>query len=114
MSGWRRIGIVLSVIWFSGFGVFLLVEQPFSPATRYAHGYCSNTALLRMKNLNWNECLHDTIQDWESNHPRSLWNVVTEVLVANLLTIGLGWLVVWGCVAVVRWIRRGFAHDVAR
>jgi hypothetical protein len=29
MKGWRRIGIVLSVIWFLGFGVYLLAQPTF-------------------------------------------------------------------------------------
>jgi len=85
VRGWRRIGTVLSVIWFLGFGVFQLVEQPFSPATSYARAYCSNSALLRMNNLSWNECLSDKIHEWETKSPRNLWNVAAEVLVANLL-----------------------------
>jgi hypothetical protein len=32
----------------------------------------------------------------------------------DLLTIALGWLIVWGCVALVRWVHRGFAAPKRR
>jgi hypothetical protein len=31
------------------------------------------------------------------------------VIGVDLVTIILGWLIVWGCVAVGRWVYRGFA-----
>ena len=55
MKGWRRIGIIASVIWFFGFGVLL-------------------------------------------------WNQFVEGAVAPY-----GWLIAWGCVALGRWVHRGFA-----
>jgi hypothetical protein len=31
------------------------------------------------------------------------------VLGADLVTIALGWLIAWGCIALGRWVHRGFA-----
>jgi hypothetical protein len=33
------------------------------------------------------------------------------VLVIDLVTIALGWLIVWGCVALGRWVRSRFAAN---
>jgi len=33
------------------------------------------------------------------------------VLVIALVTIALGWLIAWGCVAFGRWVHRGFAAN---
>jgi len=32
------------------------------------------------------------------------------VLVIDLVTIALGWLIVWGCIVLGRWVRREFAE----
>jgi hypothetical protein len=38
--------------------------------------------------------------------------VVTELaaftVIYDLISIALGWLIVWGCVALGRWVHRGF------
>jgi hypothetical protein len=106
MRGWRRIGIVLSVIWFLGLGVFLWVETVQKlDADNCFHLYEKDTV----------KCIANaTLLRWSSNHPINNLTTGLAILGIDLATIGLGWLIVWGCVSVVRWIRRGFAHDAAR
>jgi hypothetical protein len=131
MSGWRRIGIVLSVFWFLGFGIFLwhqLVEDAVRPYTA-ALQRCSLIEDNEMNGLqyitdpdkrdkrlyaildNEHRCKEDAALQWKSTQP-SDGLLAVVMLATNLVTIALGWLIVWGCVAVVRWIRRGLvSHD---
>jgi hypothetical protein len=126
--GWRRIGIVLSVIWFLGFGVFLWETSLNDLVRPYAYqlkqcGYLIDSSALpdyltpemqdKLNKGNWDryhECEDRAKIRFEEqlrNNPDSL--RLVGVLGVDLITIGLGWMFVWGCVAVVRWIRRGFA-----
>ena len=59
------------------------------------------------------ECISTYILKYEREHeqPRDLGEVAPWILAFDFVTIGLGWLIVWGCVAAVRWIRRGFATN---
>jgi hypothetical protein len=52
-------------------------------------------------------CLSNAMDELRRTSP----SVSTRLLVlvgVGLLLIGLEWLIVWGCVAVVRWVRQGF------
>jgi hypothetical protein len=53
----------------------------------------------------YQECQDRATVDFK-NQPRGEWAEI--VLGVDLATIALGWLIVWGCVAVVRWVHRGF------
>jgi hypothetical protein len=70
ISGWQRLGIVLSVLAFFPLGILIwyLVWSTEAPTTH-----------------------------------------MLMVIAIDLILIGLGWLVIWGCIAVVRWVSPGFA-----
>jgi hypothetical protein len=53
------------------------------------------------------ECMKEASLKYESTRP-SDYARLAEIIVVNLVSIALAWLVAWGCVAVGRWIRRGF------
>ena len=119
MGGWKRIGVVLSVIWFLGFGVFMCIGtlQKLDAESARALGYCfdhvggeddhKDDAAI---NAAYEKCL---ALRW-SNHPiKTLSTAGLAILGINLAIIGLGWLIVWGCVLVVPWIRRGFEKGAA-
>jgi hypothetical protein len=129
MGGWKRIGIILSVVWFFGFGFFLLdrtLTHPSAGAEAYAQTYCLGQKTIETyKSDDWRqqdsvrarwdkfmpECVSSKARDYDIQNPspdRTLERAAITALVADVVTIGLGWLIVWGCVAVVRWIRRGF------
>jgi hypothetical protein len=55
----------------------------------------------------WKKCESDAKLQWESSR-QSDGLQLAVVIGADLVTIALGWLIVWGCVAVVRWVRLGF------
>ena len=56
----------------------------------------------------YHKCESDAGLEWKSRRS-SDGALFAMALVITLATIVLSWLIVWGCVAVVRWIRRGFA-----
>jgi hypothetical protein len=126
---WRRIGIIVSVIWFFGFGVLLwnqFVEDAVAP---YAQDLKICSAIEEYSDQFWqanardSEELSEKLQvnqdqcekcaskaklQWESERPSdSVLGIVA--LVIDLVTIALGWLIVWGCVALCRWVHRRFA-----
>lgn len=117
--GWRRIGIVLSVLWFVGFPLY----QLFSDHSRNLGLYEAQTAACRhalmedrlsgeeQLSSRYRKCLDDA-------------NLLLRMADDGLLTTGLplfaffgsvmiflAWLIVWGLVAVVRWVNRGFAAE---
>ena len=131
MKGWRRIGIIASIIWFFGFGVLLwnqFVEDTVAP---YALDLKICSAIEQHRDEFWqakarnSEELSEKLQAnqdeyekctskaklrWESERPSDSMAIVA-VLVIDLVTIALGWLIVWGCVALGRWVHRWFAAN---
>jgi hypothetical protein len=129
MKGWRRIGIIVSVIWFLGFGVLLwnqFVEDTVAP---YALDLKICSAIEQHRDEFWqakarnSEELSEKLQanqdeyekcaskaklQWESERPSDS-VLAIAVLVIDSVTIALGWLIVWGSVALGRWVYRGFA-----
>jgi hypothetical protein len=129
MKGWRRIGIIVSVIWFLGFGVFLWNQYVEDAVAAYAQDLKICSAIEQYSDDFWqanarnSEELSEKLQanqdqyekcrskaklQWESERPSDSM-AIAAVLVIDLVTIALGWLIVWGCVAFGRWVQRGFA-----
>jgi hypothetical protein len=122
MKGWRRIGIVLSVIWFFGFGAYLINHT--TELEIFNMGYDNCYAIYRHAvehaeergmQEKWmpdieaqlQECTKKVTLDYERTRP-SEYVTLAKIIVFNLITIALAWLVAWGCVAVGRWVYRGF------
>ena len=121
MRGWRRIGIIVSVIWFFGFGVFLwnrFVEDAVAPYAQdlqicsaieqYSDDFWQANARnseelsekLQANQDQYEKCASKAKLQWESERPSDSVLAVT-VLVIDLVTIALGWLIVWGLLSVV-------------
>lgn len=126
--GWRRIGIVLSVIWFVGFGSYLWSGD----VSRIGEFYS-----WQLKNCYARETIrNEALQYAKDERDREKWSAETEakakecrakasafhsyqweqargglwiLFAVDLATILLGSLVVWLIVLVARWINRGFA-----
>jgi hypothetical protein len=129
MKGWRRIGIVLSVIWFLGFGIYQLAQPTFE-VELYGRSLHNCTTIYEEAQENvrkfardaddmikrWmpdieaalKECEEQAKLRYEGAEP-SVYARLAEIIIVNLITIALAWLVAWGCVAVGRWVYRGFA-----
>ena len=58
----------------------------------------------------YEKCASKAKLQWESERPAD-GVLAIVVIVIDLMTIALGWLVVLGCVALGRWVRRGFAAN---
>jgi len=131
MKGWRWIGIVASVIWFFGFGVLFWNQYVEDAVAPYAQDLKICSAIEEYSDQFWQENARDkeelseklqANQDeyekcrskaklrWESERPSDSM-AIAAVLVIDLVTIALGWLIVWGCVALGRWVRRRFAAN---
>lgn len=122
MKGWRRIGIVLSVIWFFGFGLFLwheLVESEVAPyvvalkaCSQIEYSGDTDDPDVRMKRFDRAEkCRSNAKLEWEERE-RERWSTslaLAMVIGVDLVTIALGWLIAWGLLSVGRWVHRGFA-----
>jgi uncharacterized membrane protein len=96
LSGWQRIGIVLSVVW-------LVVGFVWARHLIYDPIYASDA-----------QCLGST-KDWsicDSSYKKDLAIGRDEELgmfaIVALAPIPIAWLLAYGIVALVRWIRRGF------
>ena len=128
MSGWRRTGVFLSVIWFLGFGLFLWhkirdqIPEPcaqqlqlcgvlldsWNQILKYVRP--TDEYIVQAANIEkYRKCLDDARVRFERElsklpAPRTQ---AAMVLGVDSLIICVGWLIVWGFVAVARWIRRG-------
>ena len=128
MSGWRLIGIIASVIWFFGFGVLLwnqFVEDAVAPYAQdlkicsaieqYSDEFWQANARdleelsekLQADQDQYEKCASKAKLQWESERPADS-VLAVAVLVIDFVTIALGWLIVCGCVALGRWLHRGF------
>jgi hypothetical protein len=131
MKGWRWIGIIASVIWFFGFGALFWNQYvddavaPFaqdlkicSAIERYSDEFWQTNARdseelsekLQVNQDQYENCVSKAKLHWESERP-SDGVLATVVFLIDLVTIALGWLIVWGCVALGRWAHRGFAAN---
>ena len=129
MSGWRLIGIIASVIWFFGFGVLLWNQFDEDAVAPYAQDLKICSAIeqysdefwqanardseelsekLQVNQDQYEKCASKAKLQWESERPSDSVLAIV-VLVIDLVMIALGWLIVWSCVALTRWVYRGFA-----
>lgn len=98
LNGWQRIGIVLSVVW-------LIVGSYWSQHLLFNPIYSAHTNCLN----------HPAIKDaavcyqmFEEQLANAVEQRLAMVALVGLAPIPIAWLLVWGLVALVRWIRRGF------
>jgi hypothetical protein len=112
MSGWQRIGVVISVLWLIGVPVYLVVHSSMNAG--YLYEQCLKTYLPDLTR----EEKHDTC--WSSSLIGTVnWKIVGSALIAGnfdtailwsmmLLPIAIFWLIGSITLGTVRWIRRGF------
>jgi hypothetical protein len=131
MSGWRLIGIIASIIWFFGFGVLLWNQFVEDALASYAQDLKICSAIEEYSDEFWQTNARDSVElseklqvnqdqyercaskaklQWESERPSDSVLAIV-VLVIDLVTIALGWLILWGCIALGHWVRRRFAAN---
>jgi hypothetical protein len=119
--GWRRIGIVLSIIWFVGFGGWLWIDSVRENADFYGglFGMCYSI----QSETGRREC-QEHADDYYRTTSAKLQSpeVLTALVAIDAGTVALGWSIVMGAVALVCRARRGshsaegegYASELAR
>jgi hypothetical protein len=128
LGGWQRIGVILSVLWFIGFGVFMF-EHEFSGHSDFRMwqlGNCVKIAEWRRESLQPSDASRDAQieRDLKDCSDRAsafftkqvgdLWSNLWILLLIDLASIALAWLLVWIVVSLVRWVSRGFQKPAAK
>jgi hypothetical protein len=101
MRGWRRIGIIVSVIWVfvGGFwGNNIGIHE--GDTAKVYYDLC-----LRRDNSDWAKCR----ADFETSYKRDIQYHWHYAAFLAFVPIPIAWLIVWGCIALGRWVHRGFA-----
>jgi hypothetical protein len=93
MSGWQRIGVVISVLWLVGLPVYVLIDHNLSGA------------VPPMTPLDLIALFATGKGAYRGGEPDPYWWIIW---IAVLGPIALFWLVGWIVLGTVRWVRRGF------
>jgi hypothetical protein len=99
LNGWQRIGIILSVIWFfvgAWLGLSALVK-PIYTGYRICQELTGGTYSV-------DECGKQLGQQLAAAEPQK----TLYIALFGLAPIPMAWLLGWGIVALLRWVRRGF------
>ncbi len=117
MGGWVRIGIVLSVIW-ALVGGFWGNDMAINDASKLSslqldNCVADNRARLHLKpgesesyDQVWNPCWAKLGENFLHNAEGHWW----AAAIVGLVPIPVAWLIIYGCVGIFRWIRRGFRN----
>lgn len=97
LHGWARIGIVLSMVW-AIIGSIWALNLLFEPV------YQNYVTCQTLISVSPSDCQHLFQTQFADAQQRRL----TAVAIVGLGPIPVAWLLVYGLVALVRWIGRGF------
>src|SRR5436190_18951978 len=104
-----RIGIILSVIWFIGFGGYIWFSniQQLNDLYSIDLRACSETFDRTQNSINYEDCMEEAREVYLSR-----FNVYKEriprLLIVDVGIVAFGWSIALLGVVVTRWIRRGF------
>ncbi len=111
---WLRIGIVLSVIWFIAFGGYqwTFSTQHNGDVYRSRLGKCEEILGTdnQFNRAKYEKCLADAKEGFLDNSDR-LYKGIPILLFLDLLTIAIGWALVWNVTLVVRWAGRDYGFS---
>jgi hypothetical protein len=115
LNGWQRIGIVASVCWFvvGGFWINSLVINGLGASVKTEYRHCLDRHSFQPDgsvpaDTDWGPCDKKFEADW-SAAVADHWSYAAAY---TLIPIPIAWLVVYGLVALVRWIKAGFATPI--
>jgi hypothetical protein len=125
LGGWQRIGVILSVLWFVGFGVFMWVHETnsYNDFFMWRLGNCYKIAEMRREPLTLNDPAYASRdaqieRDLKDCRERAsafftkqvgdFWSSLWILPLVDIASIALAWLLVWIVVSLVRWVSRGF------
>jgi hypothetical protein len=106
-GGWRRIGIVLSIIWFVGFGGWMWIDSVGENADFYGglFGMCYSIQSETARR----ECQKHANDYYQTTSAKLQSPEVLAALVAvDAGTVALGWSIVMAAVALVRGVKHRF------
>jgi hypothetical protein len=114
MKGWRRIGIVLSVLAFFPLGILIWklptvseilydmrtntcgkVRQYDLDGIDQVHDMDKWSKVVEESNVWYERCISKTYREYESTNPPSQTKRLLIVIAIVLVLIGLGWLIAW-------------------
>jgi len=104
LSGWQRLGVVVSVVWLVSSFVWVRWHryQRDMDIAKEALGLCATSR----PNDNWQENFN---RCWEENTPlRKSPFYWPPILAFSLIPIPLFWLFGWAVLGTTRWVRAGF------
>jgi hypothetical protein len=111
LNGWQRIGVVLSVCWFIGGGLWIggQVMDDLSFTVRAEHRRCLAARSIQPdgtvpKDTDWGPCSERFLRDF----PVAVADHWYYTAAYALIPIPIAWIFVWGVVGIGRWIRNGF------
>jgi hypothetical protein len=108
VRGWRPVGIILSVIWFVGFGAFLVLQENRleDEFLKEPWDICQTINDVTL----FEECQRNAgTEFYRRLGQRNTTTVHFALLAEDLITLLVGWLIVSLGVLIVRWVARGFA-----
>jgi hypothetical protein len=114
LNGWKRIGIVASVVWILGAGHYTLVTVS-DADSRFHVGLtlrceedCPN-GMTDAEQTKWQERCDSFLPTGERPH-QELQDERLEAAYVAFIPVPLGWGFVYLILCVVRWIKRGFVR----
>jgi hypothetical protein len=105
-NGWQRIGIVLSVVWVLGDGLYQRDVDLTNAAWHldFAYTVCAETKTQR-QDIDFKSCVDEA----DKNYGVFLEGSWGNVVVLALVPVVAAWLLAYIIIRVGRWVRSGFA-----
>src|SRR5258708_6054607 len=100
LNGWQRIGIVLSVLWSLGGGLWgnnIGIHEGDTASAIYS-------LCLENRPNDWQGCSTEFTKNWTDAVQYHWWYAA----ILGLVPIPIVWGMVYGILGIIRWIRRGF------
>jgi hypothetical protein len=113
LNGWQRIGIALSVVWAIGSWIWITsknVELQNDPT--YDPAVLIDQVCVQQPNADVEACNKRLAEDLTEEAPLKealKTNDAYSAIFSAPVPIPIGWLLAYGIIACVRWVRRGFS-----
>jgi len=124
-NGWQRIGIVLSIIWFVAYSIFLWSSGSADRLELYeirkgncADTFTANSETSRPSDSGYDKRLSDNRNELRQCEKeaaaafrrdlRTARHNIPILLAVVVASIVLAWVVAWGVIRMVRWVKQGF------
>lgn len=117
LNGWQRIGVIASVSWFviGGLWINSLVIADLGASATANYSACLSARSIQPDgsvpaDTDWGPCSKKFAVDF----PVAVADHWTYAVVYTAIPIPIVWLIVYGMVGLVRWVRAGFAYPSNR